>query len=310
MAGMPAGTGPALLGAMTAPRQVLAGTTYFVTRRCTGRQFLLRPSKAANRTFLYLLAVAVERYGIQLHAYCVMSNHYHLVVTDPDARLPACFQFLDGLVARAINALLGRTDDHFWGRDSFSAVELAGPEAIVDKAAYTLANPVAAGLVRSAHRWPGLWSSPDSVGAEARRADRPTHFFDPMGAMPKSVTLRLTTPPGFASAGAFREQLGAALAAQEAAAVTRVGTFLGASGVLAQKPTARASSVEPPGRLNPRVAARDEESRVAALLRLLTFLSDYRLALAAWREGKRRTLFPAGTYLMRLACGVACAGAG
>jgi len=141
-------------------------------------------------------------------------------------------------------------------------------------------------------------------------ADRPTHFFDPKGSMPKSVTLRLTAPPGFASADAFREQLGTALAAQEAAAVKRVGTFLGASRVLAQKPTARASSVEPPGRLNPRVAARDEETRVAALQRLLTFLSDYRHALAAWREGKTRTLFPAGTYLMRLACGVACAGAG
>jgi putative transposase len=295
---------------MTAPRQVLPGSTYLVTRRCTGRQFLLRPSKAANRTFLYLLAVAVERYGIQLHAYCVMSNHYHLVVSDPDARLPACFQFLDGLVARAINALLGRTDDHFWGRDSISAVELADPEAIVDKAAYTLANPVAAGLVRSAHRWPGLWSSPDSIGAEASLAERPTHFFDPKGNMPKSVALRLTTPPGFASVEAFRERLGAALAAQEAAAVKRVGTFLGAARVLAQKPTARASSVELLGRLNPRVAARDEEGRGAALQRLMAFLSDYRQALAAWREGKRATLFPAGTYLMRLACGVACSGAG
>jgi len=295
---------------MTAPRQVLPGTTYFVTRRCTGRQFLLRPSKAASRTFLYLLAVAVERYGIELHAYCVMSNHYHLVVTDPDARLPACFQFLDALLARAINALLGRIDDHFWGSDSFSAVELADPEAIVDKAAYTLANPVAAGLVRSAHRWPGLWSSPDSIGAEARVADRPTHFFDPKGSMPKSVTLRLTTPPGFASAEAFREQLGVALAAQEAEAVMKVGTFLGAARVLAQKPTSRASSVEPLGRLNPRVAARDQESRIAALQRLMAFLADYRQALAKWRQGQRATLFPAGTYLMRLACGVACAGAG
>ena len=288
----------------------MPGTTFFVTRRCARRQFLLRPSKASNRIFLYLLAVAVERYGIQLHAYCVMSNHYHLVVTDPDARLPACMQFLDALVARTINSLLGRKDDYFWGPGSFSGIELAGPEAIVDKAAYALANPVAAGLVRSAHRWPGLWSSPDSIGGEARLADRPTHFFDPKGAMPKSATLRLTSPPGFASAEAFREQLTSALAVQEAAAVKRVGTFLGAARVLAQKPTARASSVEPLGRLNPRVAARDAESRVAALQRLLTFLSDYRQALAAWREGKRGTLFPAGTYLMRLACGVACAGAG
>lgn len=294
---------------MTAPRQVLRGTSYFVTRRCTQRQFLLRPSKAVNRTFLYLLAVAAARYGVEVHAYCVMSNHYHLVVTDPDARLPAFIQYIDGLAGRALNALLGH-EEGFWGPDSFSAVELAGPEAIVAKTAYALANPVAAGLVRSAHRWPGLWSSPDDVGADARVAPRPSHFFDPEGGMPKSASLRLTTPPGFASAEAFREQLRAALAAQEAAAVKRIGSFLGASRVLAQKTSARPSSREPLRRLNPRVAARDPELRIAALTRLAAFLSDYRAALRAWRDGHRATLFPEGTYLMRLACGVACAGAG
>jgi len=90
MAGLLAGTGPALPGAMTAPRQVLPGTTYFVTLRCTGRQFLLRPSKAANRTFLYLLAVAVERYGIQLHAYCVMSNQMGLSKCRRSGMAPGC----------------------------------------------------------------------------------------------------------------------------------------------------------------------------------------------------------------------------
>ena len=190
MAGLLAGTGPALPGAMTAPRQVLPGTTFLVTRRCSRRQFLLRPSKRTNRIVGYLLAVAVQRFDIQLHAFCVMSNHHHLVVTDPEARLPAFRQFFDSLVAPHHQLALGRKDDYFWAPDSFSAIELAVPSAIVDKAAYVLANPVATGLVDPAHRWPGLWSSPDSIGGEARLADRPTHFFDPKGAMPKSATLR------------------------------------------------------------------------------------------------------------------------
>ncbi len=46
---------------MTAPRQVLRGTTYLVTRRCAQRQFLLKPSKTTNEVFLYVLAVAVDR---------------------------------------------------------------------------------------------------------------------------------------------------------------------------------------------------------------------------------------------------------
>src|SRR5262245_5097062 len=87
---------------VTAPRQVLPRATYLVTRRCAQRQFLLKPSKTTSEVFLYVLAVAAERFGIQVHAFCVLSNHFHLVVTDPQARLPAFHQFLDALVARAL----------------------------------------------------------------------------------------------------------------------------------------------------------------------------------------------------------------
>lgn len=93
---------------MTAPRQILAGTTYLVTRRCAQRQFLLRPSPITNGVFLYVLAVAARRFGVRVHAFCVLSNHFHLVVTDIEARLPAFEQYLDSLVARALNACFGR----------------------------------------------------------------------------------------------------------------------------------------------------------------------------------------------------------
>jgi putative transposase len=294
---------------MTAPRQVLIGTTYLVTRRCVQRQFFLKPSKVTNEVFQYLLAVAAQRYGIDLHAYCVMSNHYHLVVTDPHARLPAFQQYLDGLVARAINALLGRRD-YFWGSDTFSAVALAGPRDVVDKAAYALANPVSAGLVRAGRRWPGLWSRPEAVGADDRPVQRPRHFFDPAGDLPESVFLKLTTPPGFPTAMAFREQLTIALAEREAEAALKVTGFVGAARVLAQKATNRPRSVELRRQLNPRVAARDKWKRIEALGRLVRFLAEYRAALKEWHQGRSNALFPAGTYQMRVAFGVACAGSG
>jgi REP element-mobilizing transposase RayT len=293
---------------MTAPRQVLPGTTYLVSHRCSERRFFLRPSKLSSEVFRYLLAVGAQRYRIQLHAFCVMSNHYHLVLTDPHARLPAFQQFLDGLAGRAINALLGR-EEAFWGPGSYSAVELAGPEAILDKTTYALVNPVAAGLVRRARRWPGLWSSPDSIGAEGVIVKRPNHFFATDGSMPTSATLTLTTPPGFSSA-AFRDQLNSALSAAEDDAARKVGSFLGVPRILKQRWTARASSPETLGRLNPRVAGRNKWKRIERLARLASFLSDYRAALLAWRSGLRDTLFPSGTYLMRLACGVNCAPAG
>jgi len=294
---------------MTAPRLVLRGATYLVTRRCTQRQFLLRPSKATNQVVQYLLAMAAKRFDIELHAYCVMSNHFHLVVTDPDARLPACMQYFDGLVGRALNALLGRREN-FWGSDTFSAVELTDPRSIVDKVAYTLANPVEAGLIRSASRWPGLWSHPEAIGGDELLVRRPSHFFNPKGSLPESIALKLTTPPGFPTAAAFQELLHAALAEKEAAAVKKIGTFLGVARVLAQKVTARTSREEPLGQLNPRVAGRDARRRTERLARLVSFLADYRTALREWRRGNRSIIFPAGTYLMRVACGVACAGAG
>ena len=49
---------------MTAPRQVIPGSPYLVTRRCTQRQLLLRPDPIVNQVLRFCLAVAAERHGI------------------------------------------------------------------------------------------------------------------------------------------------------------------------------------------------------------------------------------------------------
>ena len=292
---------------MTAPRQVLAGTCYLVTRRCAQRQFLLRPSKATSEIFLYLLAVAAQRFDIRIHAFCVLSNHFHLVLTDAHARLPAFHQFLDALVARAVNASLGRWEA-FWAPNSYSAVTLVSPSDIVDKAAYALANPAAAGLVRSGRLWPGLWSPPERVGGEPFEVSRPKHFFDPKGVLPEKASLQLEPPAGF-TAAEFREQLAASLAERETAAVAEArGGFLGIARVLAQSPTARPRPGEPRRGLNPRVAGRDKWKRIEALGRLVAFLRSYRQAWNARRAGETSVVFPPGTYLLRVMHDVPCAG--
>lgn len=294
---------------MTAPRQVLPGTTYLVTRRCAQRQFLLKPSKITSRIFLFVLALAARRFGVQVHAFCVLSNHFHLVVTDPAARLPAFHQYLDALVARAVNATLGRWEA-FWAPNSYSAVRLESPADILDKAAYVLANPVAAGLVPAARLWPGLWSSPATIGGAPIVAERPREFFDPNGSLPEQVALQLTTPPGFASADAFRAQLEAAVAAREADAAASGRAFAGVARVMAQKPTGRPAGTEPRRNLSPRAAARDRWKRIEVLARLADFRAAYREAFASRRVGQPGFVFPAGTYLLRVAHGVPCAGCG
>jgi putative transposase len=292
---------------VTAPRQVLPGTVYLITRRCLHREFLLRPRDLVNQTFAYVLALAARRYGIKVHAFCVLSNHYHLVVTDPHARLPAFQQYLGAFVARAVNASLGRWET-FWAPHSFSAVALGSPEDIVSKAAYTLANPVAAGLVPAGHLWPGLWSSRDAAGG-TMRVKRPDHFFDSDGGLPEAIDLDLEVPAGFRSRAEFQEQLQAELSRQEQEARRENQAFLGVDRVLKQSPFARPRPGEPTRGLAPRVAARDKWKRIELLQRLKSFLADYREALLVWRERKAAPVFPPGTYLMRVAHGVACAAA-
>jgi len=293
---------------MTAPRLLRQGPSYLVTRRCLRRKFLLRPGKVPNQVLGYLLARAAAQSGVQLHAYCFLSNHFHLVVTDPAANLPIFHQYLDSISARAINALYGLWDT-FWDSDSYNATALASPEDILDRCAYVLANPVAAGLVDRARKWPGLWSSPANVG-RTLDLERPAHFFDPDGYLPEKVGLTLSVPPGFESAADFRARLEVALAEREAKAALEHPSFLGVARVLKQRVLDRPGSRERRRTLRPRFAARDPGRRRELARQLKTFLAKYRDALLAWRAGDRLAVFPAGTYQMRVAHQVACAGAG
>jgi REP element-mobilizing transposase RayT len=292
---------------MTAPRKIVAGTSYMVTRRCSQRQLLLTPSSTTNDLFLFLLAVAAQRYAIRIHAFCVMSNHLHIILTDTEARLPRFHQFLDALLARSVNASLARWES-FWAPDSYSAVELVSREDVVEKIAYVLANPVAAGLVRTGAMWPGAWSDPDSFGAAPREVSRPKHFFAKKSVLPQSVGLELTVPEGFDSCAQFKELVAAAVAKLENEARARFSrAFKGVAWVLKQSPFSRPASVEPRRRLNPRVAAKDKHQRIEALALLKEFVRAYRRALAERRAGNAEAVFPAGTYLLRVAHGVRCA---
>ncbi len=297
---------------MTAPRQLLPGTTYLVTRRCSERRFFLRPSSSTNAIFGYVLAVAAQRYGILVHAFCVLSNHFHLVVTDPDARLPDFHRYLDGVVARAVNCSLGRWES-FWDPDSYSAVRLESDAAVIEKTVYVLTNPVAAGLVRRAREWPGLWSDPNRIGDGSFSFQRPKEFFRDVGPMPSSATLHLHRPPGFERDDGFNRAVQEALreAEERAAAEHARGgrPFLERARILVQNPLARPATGEPRRDMKPRVATRNKWRRIEALLRLAEFGRAYREAFEAWRAGARHVIFPPGTWKMRVVHGACCAGA-
>jgi putative transposase len=306
------GTFPALPAGVTAPRQVCPDTTYLVTRRCSERRFFLRPCAHTTATFLYVLAVAARLHQVEIHAVCVLSNHFHLLLTDRLGRLPAFMQYLDSLVARALNAALGRCEG-FWSSDaSYSAVSQGDAEDILRKATYVLANPVAAGLVSTAREWPGLWTAPEQLGSATILAPRPKGFFSENGNMPKVAELALTLPPGFSSVEEFQSAVAERLrdAEREERRTRGKHGFLGAKKVLRQSPFAQPVSREPNRKLNPRIAAHDKWKRLEAITRLKDFLREYRAAWLQWRDGVRDVVFPPGTYQLRVQHGVRCSAPG
>ena len=296
---------------MSAPRFIVPGVTYLLSRRCFGRQFLLRPSRKVNQIFEFCLAVAAARTGCEVHAYCTLSNHYHLVVTDVHGNLPVFMHWFNEYVAKCVNRERGRWES-FWAPGSYSQVSLPDEEDVMGKLVYTYTNPVSACLVRSFRQWPGARSTPEAMGKPARIIDRPKGFFRTDGSVRPSQPLNLTVPPALSGRSIWLQDLEARIADREAelrAEFEQKGKhLLGRRRVLRQSPTGQPKSKEPRRGLNPRVAGRDKWKRIESLQRLKRFVFEYRAAWRRFAEGDRLVTFPFGTYAMRVQFQVMCSG--
>jgi REP element-mobilizing transposase RayT len=291
---------------MTAPRRVLPNRTYLITRRCSERRFFLRPDPQVIWIFEYLLALACERHGVELHGFVCMSNHYHLVVTDREGRLPEFQQYLNSLLARAVNCARGRWEA-FWTRDSYNAVELLEDAVVLEKLAYTLLNPVRAGLVGRARAWGGATSAVMRFGGR-RLIARPSEFFSED--MPEHVGLELVAPPLQRGASTqVDEQLADQIEAVEQEVAKSGFKPMGMAAVLRQNWNGSPTTREPRRGLVPRIAARCAAVRIAAIVELQHWVEAYRTALACFRDGQREVVWPPGTYRMcsRLGCPAAAA---
>jgi REP element-mobilizing transposase RayT len=107
-----------------------------------------------RRLFLQLLAEAVRREDWDCHAFCLMPNHYHLIVATRRERLSRGLHRLNGAVAQAFNKRYGRSG-HLFG-DRFAAFAIRDDEHLLHATSYVLQNPVRAGLCSQAKDW--RWS--------------------------------------------------------------------------------------------------------------------------------------------------------
>jgi len=286
------------------PRPVIPGRVYMFTRRCSERRFFLRPDPLVTNAFWYCLGWAAEKHGMVLHAAVAMSNHVHVVASDPRGVYPDFLRDFNGLLARVVNAARGRWE-HFWDSNQASAVLLEDEAAQLDKVVYTLANPV--GLVDKAADWPGATALRAVLSGKTVVAKRPEHFFrteDDGGGMPATVELSFVPPPLFSTLRSedYRSQVKEHVeeVETEAAVARRVAntTVLGQRRILAQRWNDKPSDAEPRRQLSPDVSCRDKWLRIERLQLNKLFQEIYRDARHAFRAGLE-AIFPWGTWLMR-----------
>ena len=283
---------------MSRAAPILKRSSYMFTRRTTRRFFILRPDKTkkSQDLFLYCLAVAAQRYGVEVHAVCVMSNHFHVVLSDPWGLLPSFKQMIVHQLANATKVLRGWPEEVF-NKSNRTHVELGGTTGLVHEIAYTIANPVDCGAVRTPENWPGVITLVKDIGRRVIKVRRPDYYFDPKALdkdgnikWPEEIELRILMPKALldkheGDLEAAQDEIQTELDKQLRAARKKHrenGTFIGnASRVMRQKLTRRGSAWETYGALNPRIATGGDKELAQHLLdRYRAFWAAYVLAPA------------------------------
>ena len=131
-----------------------SGALYHVTSRGDRREEIYEDDADRVR-FLQLLGRVALDFNWICHAYCLMTNHYHLVIETPDANLSKGMRQLNGVFTQYSNRRHGRIGHLFQGR--FKGILVDGDSYLLELARYVVLNPVRARMVSQPDQWP--WSS-------------------------------------------------------------------------------------------------------------------------------------------------------
>ena len=140
---------------MSRPLRIeFAGALYHVTSRGDGQEDIYLDD-ADRKNYLEVLSDVCDRFNWVVHAYCLMSNHYHLLIETPDSNLSKGMRQLNGVYTQRFNRKHKRVGHVFQGR--YKAIIVQKESYLLELARYIVLNPVRAQMVRSAKDWP--WSS-------------------------------------------------------------------------------------------------------------------------------------------------------
>lgn len=131
-----------------------SGALYHVTSRGDGREDIYLDNNDRNN-FLAVLAQVYERFNWECHSYCLMSNHYHLLIETPEGNLSQGMRQLNGVYTQRFNRNHGRVGHVFQGR--YKAILVEKEAYLLELSRYIVLNPVRAEMVHTAKDW--IWSS-------------------------------------------------------------------------------------------------------------------------------------------------------
>ncbi len=131
-----------------------AGALYHITSRGDGGDDIYIDDND-RENFLAVLGHVCERFNWVCHSYCLMSNHYHLLIETPEGNLSQGMRQLNGVYTQRFNRNHERVGHVFQGR--YKAILVHKDTYSLELSRYIVLNPVRAGMVRSAKYWP--WSS-------------------------------------------------------------------------------------------------------------------------------------------------------
>jgi len=130
------------------------GAVYHVTSRGNAQADIYLDD-SDRETFLETLAGVIHRFGWVCHAYCLMSNHYHLVIETSKPNLALGMRQLNGVYTQRFNRSHLRVGHIFQGR--YKAILVERDAYLLELSRYVVLNPVRAKMVEVVREWP--WSS-------------------------------------------------------------------------------------------------------------------------------------------------------
>lgn len=148
---------------MARPIRVLyPGALYHVIARGNEKQSIFL-SDQDRKKFLVWLSKVAKDHNLIVYAYCLMDNHYHLLVETPDGNLSTAMQDLNSSYSQWFNVIHDRVGHLFQGR--FKSFLIEKEPYLLEVSRYIVLNPVEAGLVKHPRNW--KWSSYNHTSGSA-----------------------------------------------------------------------------------------------------------------------------------------------